>query len=193
MNYRFILVNIRSYRSHSDSGVFHNTRCCDKCKKWEVNIPLALTLPGDNHGKEMPYIFVDTKGFPSRHDLLQPYLGIRAGHEFTDDEKNYNHRLSRARTPVGNAFTILVQRLQTHMGQMIFSPVMFNVVDRVQNWDYDNKDHCVFAPISNMVMHNGLLASTVRENFKHNFITKANRVSCQEERADVNIQQKMNK
>ena len=80
--------------SHNDSGVFNNTKFCDIIKNGELNIPPACTLPGDDDGGSMSYVFLGDEVFPLVHDLLQPYPRIRASYELTDNENNYNYRLS---------------------------------------------------------------------------------------------------
>ena len=61
-NYRFILVDIRSYGSHSESAIFNNTKFCDEPKNGKKNIYPTFTHPGDGDG--------DDEALPLRHDLL---------------------------------------------------------------------------------------------------------------------------
>ena len=48
-----------------------------------------------------------------------------------------------------------------------------SLVVRVENGDYDDEHHGVFAPVANMDMHAGQLANTARDYFKHYFTTEA--------------------
>ena len=52
-----------------------------------------------------------------------------------------------------------------------------SVATTVENGDYDNEGHGVFAPMANMGMHTGQIANIVRDCFKHYSTTEAGRFS----------------
>ena len=52
--------------------------------------PPTYTLPGEDDGEAVSYVFVGDEAFPLRLDFLRPYPRNRTGHELTDDKNIYS-------------------------------------------------------------------------------------------------------
>ena len=67
--YAFFTVDIGSYCSHCDSGVFNNTKFAEKLENDRLDIPGPCTLPGDDARERMPFVFIWDEAFPLRTEL----------------------------------------------------------------------------------------------------------------------------
>ncbi|KAK3732051.1 hypothetical protein RRG08_026438 [Elysia crispata] len=102
--YRFTFVDIGSYGSNSDSGVFKNTALCRKMQNKTLAIPDDKPLIVDD--QPCPHVIVRDEAFPLMTNLIRPYPGS----DLNDAKRIYNYRLSRARRISENAFGILANR-----------------------------------------------------------------------------------
>ncbi|CAB4037701.1 Hypothetical predicted protein, partial [Paramuricea clavata] len=89
-DYCFTVIDIGSYGSNSDGGIFF---------KFTTGSKVRATGP-------MPYVIVGAEAFPLKTYLLRPY----PGRDLSIDKRIFNYRLSRARRISENAFGLLAQR-----------------------------------------------------------------------------------
>ena len=105
--YSFTLVDIGSYGSSNDSGVFSNSNLGCAFENGKMNVPNADPIDGlPDHA--IPYFLVGDEAFALKTWMLRPY----PGKELPEDVRIFNYRLSRARRVIENAFGILVARWQ---------------------------------------------------------------------------------
>lgn len=100
------MVDVGANGRISDGRVLKNTIFWQKLSQNQLNIPDARELPGSN--KMFPYVFVGDEAFQLLPNFMKPYN--RA--VLTDEKRIFNHRLSRARRIVENAFGILTSRFK---------------------------------------------------------------------------------
>uniref|UniRef100_A0A3P9IWX4 DDE Tnp4 domain-containing protein n=1 Tax=Oryzias latipes TaxID=8090 RepID=A0A3P9IWX4_ORYLA len=114
-DYRFLVVDVGSYGSNSDGGIFRwNSECS----------PTPPQLPGAPELGKVNYVIVADEAFPLKPYLLRPYPGRR----LPTDKRIFNYRLSRARRISENAFGILSQRFRVFQRTLQVQP---SVVDKV--------------------------------------------------------------
>ncbi|XP_051154475.1 uncharacterized protein LOC127277417 [Leptopilina boulardi] len=103
--YKFSLVDIGSFGSCNDAGIFHESQISEGLFNGSLNFPREY-FPIDNSNISTPIYLVGDSIFPISTKLMKPYGG-----SFLGDMKNiFNYRLSRARRIVENAFGILSSR-----------------------------------------------------------------------------------
>ncbi|XP_045493839.1 protein ALP1-like [Colias croceus] len=108
-NYCFSYVDVGCNGRVSDGGVFRN---CNLSEALENNLlPNGRVIVGDN-------------AFPLKPYIMKPYPGS----QLTLKQKVFNHRLSRARRIVENAFGILVARFRVFERLIPINP---DTVDKV--------------------------------------------------------------
>lgn len=130
-NYLFTLVDIGSYGSQSDGGIFKNSTFGQNFEDKSMNVPPPAELP--NSEVKVPYCLVADEAFPLKQYIMRPY----PGHGLTLEQRIFNYRLSRARRCIENAFGILVSR--------------WRVLKQTINAKIENIDHIVKACV---VLHN---------------------------------------
>ena len=104
--YVFTLIDIGSYGSNNDSGVFRNSVMGDAFLKNKFSLPEPEAIEGTTNVSEMPYFLVGDEAFPLQPWLMRPY----PGQGIPENHTIFNYRLSRARRVIENAFGILVAR-----------------------------------------------------------------------------------
>ena len=105
-DYCFTAVDIGSYGSNSDGGIFAMSLLGKGLATGKLNIPSPIALPGGSALGPMPYVIVGDEAFPLKTYLLRPY----PGKNIPSDHRIFNYRLSRGRRISENAFGILAQR-----------------------------------------------------------------------------------
>ena len=105
-DYRFVMVDIGTYRSSSDSGVLNKTALFKCLKKKKLGIPPSKQLPNDAKETHVPHVLLRDEAFPLRCDMMQPF----ARNTLTNERCIFNYRLSRARKVVEIAFGILANQ-----------------------------------------------------------------------------------
>ncbi|KAG8226566.1 hypothetical protein J437_LFUL004738 [Ladona fulva] len=106
---RFIYDDVGVNGRVSDGGVFPIARNT-------LNFPPNKKLP--NRQAEVPYVFVADDAFPLTPHILKPY----PNRDLTEEKRNFNYRLSRARRTVENAFGILSNRFRVFQTKINLSP-----------------------------------------------------------------------
>jgi len=89
VEYCFTSVDIGSYGSASDSHVFERSNFGKKLNQGKLNIPPNQSLPNDDTGVPMPFIFVADEAFALSDHVQRPF-GRR---NLTIEKKIYNGRV----------------------------------------------------------------------------------------------------
>ena len=109
--YVFTLVDIGSYGSNNDSGVFRNSSMEKAFFNEEMGLPAPDHLNNAPQFGRVPYFLVGDEAFPLPPWLLRPY----PGQGIPEDKVIFNYRLSTARRVIENAFGILAARWRVFM------------------------------------------------------------------------------
>lgn len=99
-DYRFIYVDIGSYRKDCHSAIFKNCSLCKSIVNGEQELPEAKFLPGMTN-KQIPYCFVADEAF-----ALYKHLPF-GGHNLTISKRFFNYHLNRAKRYVECTFCIM--------------------------------------------------------------------------------------
>lgn len=105
-NYNFTCVDIGSYGSQSDGGIFAKSNLMKAIENSKLEIPPESVILGDEAFQLKTYLM---KPYPRK--FQQPVK-----------EKVFNYRLSRARRIVENAFGILSSRFRVFRRPIILAP-----------------------------------------------------------------------
>ena len=100
------LVDIGSYGSNNDSGVFRNSKMGEAFFNEKMKLPDPKPIAQSQLPEKIPYYPVGDEAFPLQPWLLRPY----PGKNILEEEVIFNYRLSRARLVIENAFGILAAR-----------------------------------------------------------------------------------
>lgn len=95
-NYNFTFIDVGSYGSISDGGIFAKSSLRIAIEENQLNLPNGYVILGDEAFPLTPYLM---KPYPRRNQLSIP-------------QKVFNYRLCRARRIVENAFGILSARFR---------------------------------------------------------------------------------
>ena len=106
VHYVFTFVDIGSYGSNYDSGIFRNSTIKKSFFNGKINLSPQDVTEECSSLEELPYFFVGDDAFPLQPWLLSPY----PGHGLTEEQIIFNYRLSRARTLTKNAIGIFASR-----------------------------------------------------------------------------------
>ena len=104
--YVFTLVDVGSYGSNNDSGIFRKSAMGKAFFNQKMNIPNPDYMSFSQSFGIVPFFLVGDEGFPLQDWLMRPY----AGQGILEGEAIFNYRLSRARRVIENAFGILAAR-----------------------------------------------------------------------------------
>ena len=102
--YCFSFMEIGSYGSNNDSGIFKNSKMGKLFENNKMRVPEASTKMGCPF-EPLPYFLLGDEIFPMKLWLMKPYPGT-----LTRDQRIFNYRLSRGRRTIENTFGILVVR-----------------------------------------------------------------------------------
>lgn len=122
--YCFLVVDIGSFGSNSDGGIFRNSELGRKLANNELDIPDSKRLQELELEEPAPYVIVGDKAFPAGEHLIHPV----PGKNLAQDERIFNYRLSRARRVSENCFSILANRWRLYHRKIPLQPTN---VDRV--------------------------------------------------------------
>ncbi|XP_017470323.1 PREDICTED: uncharacterized protein LOC108362015, partial [Rhagoletis zephyria] len=103
-NYVFTYVDVGSFGSQSDGGIFSRTAFGKKILDGTLEVPPDRPLP--HTSINFPYYFVADNAFPLKKNLMRPF----PGHFLSPDKTAFNKALSKARVHIENAFGILANR-----------------------------------------------------------------------------------
>ncbi|XP_052409286.1 uncharacterized protein LOC127953950 [Carassius gibelio] len=191
-DYRFLVVDVGSYGSNSDGGIFANSVLGKALRNGTLNVPPPSELPGAPELGKVNHVIVADEAFPLKPYLLRPYPGRR----LPTDKRIFNYRLSRARRISENVFGILSQRFRVFQRTLQVQP---SVVDKVvkaacalcnylrPNGNDQNRatedDHDCEQPLQGFEHCRGQRASVeaqnVRELYKEYFNSPAGEVAWQ--------------
>lgn len=103
--YKFSLVDIGSFGSCNDAGIFQDSLMSEGLFNGFLNLPdEQFQIPNSNI--TTPIFLVSDNIFPLSTKLMKPYPGSF----LNEEQKVFNYRLSRARRIVENAFGIMASR-----------------------------------------------------------------------------------
>lgn len=122
--YRFTVVDIGSYGSNSDGGIFNRSLFGLKLADGTLDIPQDKPLHGMEEDGPVPHVIVGDEAFPLSRNVMRPF----PGKQLDAEARIFNYRLSRARRISENAFGILANRWRVYHRKMPLSP---NNVDKV--------------------------------------------------------------
>ena len=109
--YIFSLVDIVSFGSNNDSGVFRNSPMGKAFFNDEISLPVAECLENLPTFGKVPYFLVGYEAFLLQSWLLRPF----PGHRIPEEQRIFNYKLFRASRVIENAFGILAARWQVFM------------------------------------------------------------------------------
>uniref|UniRef100_A0A3B3IFX3 DDE Tnp4 domain-containing protein n=1 Tax=Oryzias latipes TaxID=8090 RepID=A0A3B3IFX3_ORYLA len=92
-DYRFLVVDVGSYGSNSDGGIFANFVLGKALRDGTLNVPPPSELPVAPELGRVNNVIVADEAFPLKPYLLRPY----PGHHLSTDKRIFNYCLSRAR------------------------------------------------------------------------------------------------
>lgn len=98
---KFITIDVGSYGSASDGGIFQDSTLYTLLQTNRLNIPMPTKIP--NTEIELPFVFVGDEAFPLMKNLMRPF----PRRDLTDEKRIFNYRLSRARKQIECAFGVL--------------------------------------------------------------------------------------
>ena len=109
--YVFTFVDIGSYGSNNDSGVFRKSAIGKAFFNGEMNLPNPEFIENYQAYGNIPYYLVGDEAFPLQSWLMRPY----PGQGIAENQTIFNYRLSRARRVIENVFGILAARWRIFM------------------------------------------------------------------------------
>lgn len=104
-DYRFLYIDVGAYGSEGDGSVFFTTDFGKSVLNDTIELPEDVEIANT----KMPYFFVGDDAFPLGERIMKPFSKPR-GRPYSDSEKIFNYRLSRARRCIENAFGILTAK-----------------------------------------------------------------------------------
>lgn len=104
-NKEFIMVDVGINGRISDGGVLFYSKFGELFERNALSLPDPSPLP--NSSEPAPFVFIADEAFALNVNLMKPY-SLKL--PLTNEQREYNKRLSRARVVVENAFGILGTR-----------------------------------------------------------------------------------
>ncbi|XP_065316082.1 uncharacterized protein LOC135924878 [Gordionus sp. m RMFG-2023] len=119
---KFMVIDVGSYGSQSDGGVFANSLLSQRIERNELPIPPPKLLPNSNI--LVPHVILGEGGYPLKRYLMKPYIRNN-----DDNNKIFNYRLSRARRVVECSFGVLTSKWRILLNKVEVSlPVFENII-----------------------------------------------------------------
>lgn len=122
---KFTFVDIGSPGADGDMNVFANSTFGSSI----LNDEDSLDLPPHAviNEIETPFFFIADDAFPLNRRIMKPYATKRNSN-FSDEERVFNYRLSRARRTIENAFGILAMRWGCLQNEFAASPEKVKII-----------------------------------------------------------------
>lgn len=120
--YKFLSVDVGANGRISDDGVFRNSSFGRLLHGQHLNIPPSAELQGSNI--IAPYVFVGDEAFQLTDNLMKPYNAA----SLTPQKRQFNYKVSRARSVVECAFGQLSARFQIFRQPIRVSPQKANQI-----------------------------------------------------------------
>ena len=118
-HYRFIYVDIGSYGSEGDAGIYASSTFGKALNENKLDLPEPQPLPNMNpQSFKFPYMFIGDEAFPLKPNIARPF----GGKNLSAMEQTYNYRLSRARRVIENAFGILSSKWRVFRAPILLKP-----------------------------------------------------------------------
>lgn len=115
-NYKFSTIDVGAYGKQSDGGMFSSSNICNRLETDNFNMPEDKLLP--NSDILVPYVLLGDETYPITPYLMGPY----SGQNLTNEERNYNFRLSRARRSIECAFGLLDANWKCLKNELLVHP-----------------------------------------------------------------------
>ena len=193
--YRFISVEIGSFGSNSDGGIFAASQFGKNLEGNNLDLPEDKVIENSPEIGAMPHVFIADEAFPLKRNIMRPFPGRNLDNASTI----FNYRLSRARRVVENAFGILAARfrvfhtcmgiLPAHATKVVQACVVLHNYLKVSADDMpeiENDPPCPLRDLQRRALGNRApnMAAQVRNKFKGHF-NGAGAVDWQNERAYI--------
>ena len=104
--YCFSVIDIGSYGSNSDVGIFRNSALRRKLQNQTLHIPEDRPLVNTDNEALCPHVIVGDEAFPLMPNLMRPF----PGNDLDYAKRIFNYRLSRARRIAENGFGKIANR-----------------------------------------------------------------------------------
>lgn len=103
-NYKLITVDIGAYGKQSDGGTFRESALYNNILSVAHKWPKPKEIPGTSF--HVPFVLVGDEAFPLLENLMRPFPAA----SLATEQREFNKRLSRARTVVERTFGILASK-----------------------------------------------------------------------------------
>lgn len=121
-SYRVLYVDIGSYGSLSDGGVFNNSTLYNALENNSLQRPEPALVSGTKI--VLPYFIIADDAFPLKKYLLKPY----GQKNLSREQRIFNYRLSRSRRTVENFFGHISQRFRVLKQAIMLSPEKVEII-----------------------------------------------------------------
>lgn len=122
-SYRFTFIDVGSPGADGDVNVFSRTEFGRNIL--ENNSSLDFPHDAPINGDDTPFFFIADDAFPLSSRIMKPYGTCN---DFTNDQRIFNYRLSRARRTVENAFGILTMRWGCLRSEFLCGPDKVKII-----------------------------------------------------------------
>lgn len=123
-NKEFIIIDVGANGRVSDGGVLFYTKFWDLYSKGELDIPEPSPLPYAS--ESFPYVFISDEAFALGKNLMKPYPQSACNNN--NERKEFNRRLSRARSVIEGAFGIITKNFGVFQKAICFEPRKASVI-----------------------------------------------------------------
>lgn len=120
--YTFTMVDIGSYGSQSDGGIFRNCTFGKKLINNNLCVPKERILSNSNN--TFPFYFIGDSAFPLLPNLMRPY----PGKNLSQEKQYFNTRLSSARITIETTFGILANRWRIILNNIHATPEHADII-----------------------------------------------------------------
>lgn len=118
------MADVGAYGKNSDSIIFQRSKIGRRFLNRQMDLPAPSPLPDSDI--VAPYTMVGDEAFPLTEYMLRPYPGVQSSAD--PSKAHFNHRLSRARRIVENAFGIFAQRFRIYFSPIALPPKHVKIV-----------------------------------------------------------------
>ena len=165
------MVDIGSYGSNSDAGIFRNSALRRKLQNQTLRIPEDRPLVNTDNEELCPHVIVGDEAFPLMPNLMRPF----PGNDLDYAKRIFNYRPSRARRIAENGFGILANRWRIFHQKIPLAPenvdsvikatvVLHNILSLENGVEARNQDS--ESGLIHEDLHDGILRPLRREEHR---------------------------